>query len=83
MGFFRQEYWSGLLCPSPGDRPNAGIEPASRTSPAMHQGSLADVYCVPTMCQPWVKYWECLCKQDAETNSMLMEACSKSRDFPL
>ena len=29
MGFFRQEYWSGLPCPSPGDRPNPGIEPVS------------------------------------------------------
>ena len=24
--FSRQEYWSGLLCPPPGDLPNAGIE---------------------------------------------------------
>ena len=29
MGFFRQEYWSGLTCPSPGDLPNPGIEPRS------------------------------------------------------
>ena len=29
MGFSRQEYWSGLLCLSPGDLPNPGIEPAS------------------------------------------------------
>ena len=27
MGFFRQEYWSGLPFPSPGDLPNPGIEP--------------------------------------------------------
>ena len=26
MGFFRQEYWSGLLCPPPGDLPDPGIE---------------------------------------------------------
>ena len=24
MGFFKQEYWSGLLCPPPGDLPNQG-----------------------------------------------------------
>ena len=24
MGFSRQEYWSGLPCPSPGDLPNLG-----------------------------------------------------------
>ena len=29
MGFFRQEYWSGLPCPSPGNLPNPGIEPVS------------------------------------------------------
>ena len=27
MGFPRQEYWNGLLCPSPGDLPNRGISP--------------------------------------------------------
>ena len=27
MGFSRQEYWSGLLFPSPEDLPNPGIEP--------------------------------------------------------
>ena len=26
MGFSRQEYWSGLPCPSPGDLPNPGFE---------------------------------------------------------
>ena len=29
MGFPRQEHWSGLLFPSPGDLPDPGIEPAS------------------------------------------------------
>ena len=35
MGFSRQEYWSGLLCPPPGHLPNPGIEPASFMSPAL------------------------------------------------
>ena len=35
MGFSKQEYWSGLPCPSPGDLPNTGIEPASLMSPAL------------------------------------------------
>ena len=30
MGFFRQEYWSGLPFPSPEDLPNPGIEPRSQ-----------------------------------------------------
>ena len=29
MGFSRQEYWSGLPFPSPGDLPNPGTEPRS------------------------------------------------------
>ena len=32
MGFSRQEYWSGLPCPSPGDLPNPGIQPAPSPS---------------------------------------------------
>ena len=31
MEFSRQEYWSGLPFPSPGDLPNPGIEPGSPT----------------------------------------------------
>ena len=31
MGFSRQEYWSGLPFPSPGDLPHPGIEPGSPT----------------------------------------------------
>ena len=34
MGFSRQEHWSGLPCPPPGDRPDPGIEPVSLMSPA-------------------------------------------------
>ena len=37
MGFFRQEYWSGLPFPSPGDLSDPGIEPRS---PAMQADSL-------------------------------------------
>ena len=38
MGFFRQECWSGLPCPPPGDLPDPGIEPESLTSPALAGG---------------------------------------------
>ena len=37
MGLSRQEYWSGLPCPSPGDLPNPGIE---LRSPALQADSL-------------------------------------------
>ena len=35
MGFSRQEHWSGLSCPSPGDLPDPWIEPESLTSLAL------------------------------------------------
>ena len=35
MKFSRQEYWSGLLCPSPGDLPDPGIKPKSLAFPAL------------------------------------------------
>ena len=35
MGFSRQEYWSGLPFPPPGDLPNSGMEPASPIAPAL------------------------------------------------
>ena len=35
MGFSRQEYWSGLPFPSPGDLPDRGIKPATLVSPAL------------------------------------------------
>ena len=37
MGFSRQEYWSGLPFPSPGDLPDPGIEPSS---PALQADAL-------------------------------------------
>ena len=38
VGFPRQEYWSGLPCPSPADLPNPGIEPTSPVSSALAGG---------------------------------------------
>ena len=37
MGFCRQEYWSGLPCPPPGDPPNRRVKPES---PALQADSL-------------------------------------------
>ena len=37
MGFSRQEYWSGVPLPSPGDLPNPGVEPGS---PALQADAL-------------------------------------------
>ena len=35
MGFSKQEYWSGLPCPPPGDLSDSGIEPTSLVSLAL------------------------------------------------
>ena len=47
MGFPRQEYWSGLSFPSPGDLPNPGIEPRS---PALEADALTSEPCDPMDC---------------------------------
>ena len=64
MGFSRQEYWSGLPCPSLGDLPDPGIEPGSLHCRQIlyhlnHQGSLywkADVCLSFIRCMFW-KYF--------------------------
>ena len=38
MRFSRQEYWSGLPCPPPGDLSDSEIEPTSLKSPALAGG---------------------------------------------
>ena len=38
LGFSRQEYWSGLPCPPPGNLPNPGVDPEFRMSLALADG---------------------------------------------
>ena len=59
MGFSRQEDWSGLSCPPPGDLPNPGIEPASLMSSALAGGFFTAAAAAgkllqscPTLCDP-------------------------------
>ena len=73
MGFFRQEYSSGLPFPSVGDLPNPGIEPRSPTLQVYfydlsHQGS-----CPPPPTQSW-KYWE--------TQKLDLVKCVPEASFP-
>ena len=44
MGFSRQECWSVLPCPSPGDLRDPGIKPGSRATLALQVDSLALIY---------------------------------------
>ena len=43
VAFPRQEHWSSMSFPTPGDRPNSGIEPASLTSPVLAGGLFTTV----------------------------------------
>ena len=43
MEFSRQQYWSGLPFPPPGDLPDPGIEPMSLMSPAVQVDSITTV----------------------------------------
>ena len=40
MRFSRHEHWNKLLCPSPGDLSDPGIEPTSPASPTLQADSL-------------------------------------------
>ena len=64
MGFSRQEYWSGLPFPSPGDLPDPGIEPRSPVLQAdaltseppwilnIHAAAAKSLQLCPTLCNP-------------------------------
>ena len=55
MGFSRQEYWSGLPFPSPGDLPDPGIEPGS---PALQADPLTSKPAgKPLQCYSYVQYY--------------------------
>ena len=58
MGFSRQEYWSELPCPPPGDLPDPGIEPASLMGPALADGFFTTS-----------STWEATCEEDGGRRS--------------
>ena len=53
MGFSRQEYWSGLPCPLPGDLPDPGIKPASLMSPHWQFSSVQLLSRLRLFATPW------------------------------
>ena len=70
MELFRQQYWSGLPFPPPGDLPNPGIKPAyftyvnmlacdsSRISHLQRPHTQVDALCPPCGCAPWLWIWQ-------------------------
>ena len=50
MGFSRQEYWSGLPSPPPGDLPDPGTKPSSLTSPALAAGFFTTTATQESLC---------------------------------
>ena len=59
MGFSRQECWSGLPIPSPGDLPNPGIKPGS---PALQADSLPSEPLGKPICCVYVCVCVCIIK---------------------
>ena len=62
MGFSRQEYWSGLPCPLPGDLLDPGIKPDFLTSPAWAGGS----FTTGTTCKTQGRILGCSKNHDVE-----------------
>ena len=50
VGFSKQEYWSGLPFPSPGDLPDPGIKPESPTDSNLDILTPGSVFLTSTMC---------------------------------
>ena len=69
MGFSRQEYWSGLSCPPPGDLPDPGIKPASLRSPAL----TGRFFTTSTDWEPFLSPWDLL-NPETEPGSPTLQA---------
>ena len=75
MGFSRQEYWSGLLFPSPGYLPNPGLNPRS---PALAGGCFTtEPPGMPIMCLPTIifliLYMRCLFMSGTRPGSSILQ----------
>ena len=69
MGFSRQEYWSGLPCPPPGDLPHPGIEPMSLMSPALIDGFFTTI-------APWEAQVWAMLRYSCHDCSQFLNACT-------
>ena len=83
MGFSRQEYWSGLPFPSPGDLPNPGIEPRS---PAFQADALTSeppgkpIFCPTSFQREWAAFLGAWCPLPA-LRSCFVEVGQRSNDI--
>ena len=59
MEFSRQEYYSGVLFPSPGDLPDPGIKPMSLVSPALAGGFFTTNTTWEALGGEWIHVYEC------------------------
>ena len=77
MGFSRQEYWSGLPCPPPGNLPDPGIERPSLMSPALAGGfftsSATLIVSIKLTPQEDVTSSPALCPQPSLRNSAVVD----------
>ena len=76
MEFSRQEYWSGLPCPPPGDLPNPGIKPMS---PALQVDSLPLSYYGSPMCL-CVHARVCVCVYETKRCLLLVRTAMANLD---
>ena len=86
MGFSRQENWSELPCPPPGDLPDPGIEPVSFVFPALAGGfyTTSAVLGLPEqrITDEWLKQQKCILSQFWRLEIQdqgVSRACSLSR----
>ena len=73
MGFSRQEYWSGLPCPPPGDLPNPGIKPTSLVSSALEPPGKTPDYVLKTTevnRQNLCSFWDSFSPEDLSGNNV-------------
>ena len=84
MGFSRQEYWSGLPFPSPGDLPNPGIEPGSPAlqTDALPSEPLGKHVLSPLDKVPWVAWLNSLYKSFSLSSFLcLLSALGRNQKF--
>ena len=79
MGFSRQEYWSGLPCPPPGDLPDPGIKPTSFMSSALAGGFFIPSATWTAQAKWWGQCWIWPCSWSPNTTRLSW----RSRHGPL